>query len=515
MEKHIFDLELQMQRSVTETTTGLEILSYSDATFNSVQEHPLDFLETNTFSDFLHRRGNFAPPTLPDGVRLVAGVRLVLQLPAKHPDTFQGGTISMPGTSYAAMIAALRLPRIAIEASYVVGPFFWFTLESEGERPHFQMIFRKSDVRRRGLTRGWEMMLSHELETGVTTGFCKGTPLSGLEEAVSLMKACISDLGHPLLLPLIMLGSDSKWKAERHQRDAREWLRKMEHVIAMRDDIETESAFVAHGVLDIDAINRDLVECHAQVLWKRPSAYISVIDSMKQAAALFIEKLQEKRDAPGMERLQQLVELRLGFYKRKWEGVEVYANTTLQRLEIQRDALYNIIAQKESKLSLRMAVDQMRLANTSKRDSEAVKGISLIGAIFLPGTFLSSIFSTTFFDFQAGPTFSSVISPRFWLYWAVGIPFTLLVVGLYFMWEQRRARQYAMEDRDTEMALENLEAVIISQMRKRTLGKLTTWGERYERRERLAADDENDFGAAKLDTSKVPTVMVTAPTLKP
>lgn len=72
-----------------------------------------------------------------------------------------------------------------------------------------------------------------------------------------------------------------------------------------------------------------------------------------------------------------------------------------------------------------------------------------------------------------------------------------------------------MEDTDTERALEKLEAIIVSQMRKRTLGKLTTWGERYERRERLAADDENDFGAAKLDTSKVPTVMVTAPTLKP
>lgn len=189
------------------------------------------------------------------------------------------------------------------------------------------------------MTRGWEMMLSHELETGITTGFCKGTPSASLEEAISLLKTCVSDLGHPLLLPLFMLGSDSKWKAERQQRDAREWLRKMEHVIAMRDDTETESAFIAHGVLDIDAINRDLVECHAQVLWKRPSAYISVIDAMQLAAALFIKKLPKKRDAPGIERFQQLVELRLGFYKRKWEGMELYANTTLQRLEVQRNAV--------------------------------------------------------------------------------------------------------------------------------------------------------------------------------
>ncbi|GAB1315448.1 hypothetical protein MFIFM68171_05658 [Madurella fahalii] len=515
MENLVFNLALQRHKCATEKTAGLEIFTYSDATFNSVQKHPLDYSEPDTFSDFLYRRGNFTPPTLPEGVRLVAGVRLILQLPATHPDTSKIETISMPKASYATMIDVLHLPRIAIETSCVAGPFFWFALDNGAEHPRFQMIFRRSGVWRDGRTTGLEMILSHELKTGITTGFRKGTPSSEIQEAIDLLQDCTSDLGHALLLPLIVLGSQYSWKAERHQREAREWLRRMESVIAMRHNIAPDSAFLTNGVLDIVAINRDLVECHAQVLLKRPSAYITVIDAMEHAAACFIANLPEERNSTDVKRFQQAVELRLGFYKRRWEGIEVYANTTLQRLEIQRNALYNIIAQKESRLSLKMAEVQTRLANTSKRESETVKGISLIGAIFLPGTFLSSIFSTTFFDFQAGPTFSSAISPRFWLYWAVGVPFTLLVVGLYFVWEQRRARRYALEDKDTETALNALETEIIRNLRTLSTPGTRTWEERKGWRKRLAADDENDFGAAKLDTGKAPTVLVTAPTLKP
>lgn len=75
--------------------------------------------------------------------------------------------------------------------------------------------------------------------------------------------------------------------------------------------------------------------------------------------------------------------------------------------------LYNIIAQKESKLNLQMAGDQRRLAYASKRDSTSMKTISLLGSIFLPATLLASIFSMTFFNFQNGKPENSSIRPQF------------------------------------------------------------------------------------------------------
>jgi hypothetical protein len=51
--------------------------------------------------------------------------------------------------------------------------------------------------------------------------------------------------------------------------------------------------------------------------------------------------------------------------------------------------LYNIIAQRESKLSFQMAGEQRKLAHASKRDSGAQKTIALLGAVFLPGAYLA------------------------------------------------------------------------------------------------------------------------------
>lgn len=53
------------------------------------------------------------------------------------------------------------------------------------------------------------------------------------------------------------------------------------------------------------------------------------------------------------------------------------------------------MALRESRLNFQIASDQRKLARASKRESEAMKGISLLGTIFLPGAFLSVSHPTT------------------------------------------------------------------------------------------------------------------------
>jgi Mg2+ and Co2+ transporter CorA len=64
--------------------------------------------------------------------------------------------------------------------------------------------------------------------------------------------------------------------------------------------------------------------------------------------------------------------------------------------------LYNIIAQKESKLNLEMAGQQRRLAHSAKRDNEGQKTLSILGAVFLPATYVASVFGMQFFTFSSG-----------------------------------------------------------------------------------------------------------------
>lgn len=356
-----------------------------------------------------------------------------------------------------------------------------------------ECVFRKSDVRKKGKTRGWELMLSHSITTSITTGFIKGTSSSDISDCIIHLKACVLQVGHPMLLPIIIFSHDVSFKTDIKQRDARDWLRKLEHAVSMRSEIEEREGYVKEGVVDLDAVNRDLVECHSQVLWKRPKAYLEILTGIEEAMSKFDSKLPAARRDEEMRKLHGSMLARLDFYRVKLQGIESYAYTTLQRLDIQRSAvsfpfllphllieklttnnpkLYNIIAQKESKLNFQMAGEQRKLAHAAKRDSTAMKTISLLGAVFFPGAYLASVFSMTFFNFQEG---ARTVSDQFWIYWIVTVPITVIVVTGWWVWERRRERMYEEEDRDLERGSEGMEREIMANMRRRTLSKVSTW----------------------------------------
>ncbi|KAK0673834.1 hypothetical protein QBC41DRAFT_265485 [Cercophora samala] len=484
---------------------------HQDPALNTVEEHRFRFDELpDEFGNFCHRRGAFAPPKLKPGVHLLSGIRLILQQNAKHPETFTPSYISLSHSNYTLMVRALKLPFRGIESTSVVGPFFWCALDPdvdpsspESPPPNLQIIFRKSDVRKKGLTRGWELMLSHDFTTGITTGFAKGTPSSDMVTAIRHLKECAAQVLHPFLLPIIILSHDLSAKNDQKQRDAREWLRKLEHAVSMRNEVlEEEAQYIKDNMVDLDQINRDLVECHSQVLWKRPQAYLEIVRVMKEGMGEFWGIAggmgdggggRYREDRGGTGKVHRSMLARLEFYRAKLNGIENYAHTTLERLGIQRAALYNIIAQKESKLSLKMAAEQRRLAHNAKRDSSSMKTLSLLGAIFLPATYLASVFSMTFFDFNDNNHYSRnngpvsggtgtgeerdnpVVSPDLWIYFVITVPMTLLIVLIWRIWDKRRDRKYKAEDADIEKGIDSMEQQIMTDMRKRTLSKVRTW----------------------------------------
>lgn len=284
------------------------------------------------------------------------------------------------------MVRTLHLPYRAIEGTSAVGPFFWCAHDTEDEdESHLQIIMRKSDVRKKGKTRGWELMLGHHFASGVTTGYVKGTDSSDMEESIGHLKSCARQVAHPMLLPMIVLSHDLSPKNDQKQRDARDWLRRLEHAVTLRNEIVEEEGYVKGMQIDLDQINRDLVECHSQVLWKRPQAYQEIIKEMEKGMERFLEKLPSERRAPAshllrsktsawslreaaerrsrslapsfdgriarkeewvdeydwkeVEKCHRSMQSRLEFYRNKLKGIENYAHTTLERLQIQRSAV--------------------------------------------------------------------------------------------------------------------------------------------------------------------------------
>ncbi|KAI1112576.1 hypothetical protein F5Y14DRAFT_442552 [Nemania sp. NC0429] len=82
----------------------------------------------------------------------------------------------------------------------------------------------------------------------------------------------------------------------------------------------------------------------------------------------------------------------------------------------------------------------MSLALTSSRDSRHMRTIALVTMVFLPGTFFATIFSMTFFNWQAGDG-ESAVSSSFWIYIAFSVASTAVVLLAYYYSISRRPRQ--------------------------------------------------------------------------
>ncbi|EJT78557.1 hypothetical protein GGTG_03657 [Gaeumannomyces tritici R3-111a-1] len=79
----------------------------------------------------------------------------------------------------------------------------------------------------------------------------------------------------------------------------------------------------------------------------------------------------------------------------------------------------------------------VEIAFDTKRDSQHMRSIALLTMVFLPGTFLASVFSMTFFDWKEGASVSEYI----WIYFVIAILLTLIVIGVWWYWIVYRPSQ--------------------------------------------------------------------------
>ncbi|KAI1307453.1 hypothetical protein F5Y03DRAFT_352309 [Xylaria venustula] len=86
---------------------------------------------------------------------------------------------------------------------------------------------------------------------------------------------------------------------------------------------------------------------------------------------------------------------------------------------------FNTVAQHDASTSV-------KIGRATQMDSLTMKSIALVTLTFLPPTFVSAIFSMSFFDYSADSGW--VLSDKFWVYWVFAIPTTFAtVVAWYFL----------------------------------------------------------------------------------
>lgn len=336
MDNYLFEDFLLSSRYLPEANSYIEIFNYSDSTFNTVEQHPL---EPSEICNFIQQRGAFAPRLLPPGVTVLSGMRLILQIDAKQNDTFTPSVITLTHDVYREMVNTFKLSYQWIETSAAVGPLFWTCWDQDEENPHLQIIYRKSDVLKKLKTRGWELSMSHDVKSGVTRGFYKGTNSSDIKGVLKHLHKCTGQVGHALLLPMILFGHDMGMNLEKKQRELRHQSRKLENAISLRGDIDPHEGFVVNGIVDYDIINQHIIECSTQVLWKNPTTYQEILKGFKRSIEDWEGKIPESRMDRNLRKLQTSMMNRIDFYYARLEGMKEYAETTTKRLKVQKAAV--------------------------------------------------------------------------------------------------------------------------------------------------------------------------------
>ncbi|KAL7959917.1 hypothetical protein V8C34DRAFT_98957 [Trichoderma compactum] len=155
---------------------------------------------------------------------------------------------------------------------------------------------------------------------------------------------------------------------------------------------------------------------------------------------------------------------------------------TLKRVQLQANTLTGIISRDDVKANL-------DLAESQHRDSLSMKTLAIVTMVFLPGSFISALFSTSMFDWDSvDPTSNSIgvrTMPQFGLYWAITIPLTFVTFLLYFFWlrmmKQQRDRkkqsfdQLSAEEKGDSDAIEMIKLRKDAEFRKKSSMPFGSW----------------------------------------
>ncbi|ETS79631.1 hypothetical protein PFICI_09484 [Pestalotiopsis fici W106-1] len=120
------------------------------------------------------------------------------------------------------------------------------------------------------------------------------------------------------------------------------------------------------------------------------------------------------------------------------------------RLELQLSVLNNLVAQVDNDVNYDMARLSVKIAQATGLDSTAMKTLAIVTAVFLPPTFIApsqTLFSMSMFDWSSSESTDSdspqVVASTFWIYWAVSVPLTLLILVAFRLWWRRQKDRYA------------------------------------------------------------------------
>ncbi|CAN9376029.1 unnamed protein product [Alternaria sp. RS040] len=386
-------------------------------------------------------------------------------------------------------------------------------------------------------TENWTLALSWSSGATALRGIILG--LQGPEKSrlAMLLKDTIAESAHPMNIPLILcemlMESDSNG-VKAHASDLYQVeLRTNFHGYPLSSD--TPSQLAKTPEKDFEDMTRSLNVIISRFAFHEMRIRANAVSIDQILSHISVGTTQQGfHPAPPLQSIQEAIkhptplvrslQNRINHLQTEQRALllEISCNQKIAQSQLQ--IVYNLIAQRDNKDSLAMAELQTELAriqtaiaNTTKEDSYAMRTIAVMSIVFLPGTFVSSFFSMDMFDWQA-PKGASVVSFRFWIYWAVTAPLTVMVVLIWFFWLRTHKKHEIEGRKDSTPA--NSQSEPIPEPTQNDTGKKSWF---HRQRERVLPKDEEkhaidairavhqSFAAERLESterSRTPTIQI-------
>ena len=373
-------------------------------------------------------------------------------------------TIPLRRSVFVKMMEKLALPAGIYQAFLTGTPKSVFYVAGEfSQRPGFLLRTPVSG------TENWTLALSWDPSSIALRVVILG--LQGLERSriATHLRDTMTESAHPMNIPLILcemlMESDSNGVKTHASNLYQVELRTNFHGYPLSSNTPSQLARTPEE--DFEDMTRSL-----NVIISR----LAFHEMRIRANAVFVEQITSHIDAgetskaygdkyPRLYTMSQVLRERLDHLQTEQRALllEISCNQKIAQSQLQ--IVYNLIAQRDNKDSLAMAELQTELAriqttiaNTTKEDSYAMRTIAVMSILFLPGTFVSSFFSMDMFDWQA-PKSASVVSSRFWIYWAVTAPLTIVVVSIWFLWLRTHKKHEVDGQKDSTLAASSSNAI--------------------------------------------------------
>ncbi|KAJ5312184.1 hypothetical protein N7508_003014 [Penicillium antarcticum] len=115
--------------------------------------------------------------------------------------------------------------------------------------------------------------------------------------------------------------------------------------------------------------------------------------------------------------------------------------------------IFNLRQRHDSTVNLRIATQSASIAREARKDSMSMKIIAAVTLIYLPATFVCSLFGTNLVAFDTSPGSNGaefLVSRWWWLYFAFAIPLTVLTMFGFWLWRRFRGTPSNIQKKFTD-----------------------------------------------------------------